>query len=381
MSELTKEQLELQQAAIDFARGKLGQDMMDRDREERFDHEGWRACADFGVFGMAVPEKYGGLGLGLTELIAVMEGLGYGTTDSGLIFSMNAHLWTVVLPILLHGTEDQKRHYLPRLCNGDWIGCNAATEPDSGSDVFALRTHAVPQEDGSYVISGAKTFATNAPIADVIALYATVDPDLGSTGITVFLVEPSMDGISIPRPLEKMGLRTSPMAEVVLDECKVGSEHRLGREGRGVGVFDSSMEWERGCILASSLGVMRRLLEDCIAYARERKQFGKPIGKYQSVANRIVDMSVQLEACRPLVYRIGHLKDQGKDARLQAATAKLFVSESFVQASLDAMRTFGSYGYMTEQELERNLRDALGGLFYSGTSDIQRNIVARGLGL
>ncbi|HMB70714.1 MAG TPA: acyl-CoA dehydrogenase family protein [bacterium] len=380
MRELTEEQKKLQEGAVALARGKLGKNMIERDREETFDREGWKACADFGVMAMPVPEEYGGLGLGLTELIAVMEGLGYGSKDAGLIFSINAHMWTVVIPLLIYGSEEQKKKYLPGLINGDLIGANAATEPDSGSDVFAMRSHAVKKGDG-YVVSGTKMFCTNAPVADVFALYATVDPALGATGVTAFLVERSLKGVSVPRPMEKMGLRTSPMAEVVLDECELGPEQRLGKEGRGAAVFDCSMEWERGCILAGEVGVMRRQLEECIRYARERKQFGKAIGKYQSVANRIVDMKIRLETCLPLVYRIGELKDAGKDARLEASMAKLWISECFVQSSLDAMRTFGSYGYMTEQELERDLRDGLGGVFYSGTSDIQRNIIARGLGL
>ncbi|NNE43883.1 MAG: acyl-CoA dehydrogenase [Gemmatimonadetes bacterium] len=380
MLELTEDQKQLQEAAIAFAQGKLGKDMIERDRDETFDRAGWNACAEFGVMGMPVPAEYGGLGLGLTELIAVMEGLGYGSKDSGLLFSINAHLWTVIVPTLQYGTEEQKKKYIPKLVNGEMIGANAATEPDSGSDVFAMRTHAVKDGD-DYVISGSKMFVTNAPVADVFALYATVVRALGATGVTGFLIDRDTPGVDVPRPLDKMGLRTSPMAEVVLDECRVGPEARLGKEGRGAAVFDCSMEWERGCILASFLGAMRRMLEESVKYAREREQFGMKIGKFQSVANRIVDMKVRLEAARPLVYRIGQLKDAGKDARQEAAVAKLFLSEAFIQSGLDAMRTFGSYGYMTEQELERDMRDGLGGIFYSGTSDIQRNIIARGLGL
>lgn len=378
--ELTPDQKRLQDSAVEFARGTLGKNMIARDRDEAFDRDGWRACADFGVMGMPVPVEYGGLGLGLTELIAVMEGLGYGSKDAGLIFSINAHMWTVVIPLLLFGSEQQKRDYLPGLIDGSLIGANAATEPDSGSDLFSLRTRAVKQDD-RYVVSGRKTFCTNAPVADLFMLYASVDPELGARGIVAFLVESGMAGLTVSRPIDKMGLRTSPMGEVILDDCVVGVERRIGREGRAATIFDCSMEWERGCILAASLGVMRRQLEDCIKYAGQRKQFGQSIGKYQSVANRIVDMKLRLETCRPLVYRIGWAKDAGKSARIESAMAKLHVSESFVASSIDAMRTFGAYGYMTEQGLERDLRDSLGGVFYSGTSDIQRNIIARGIGL
>jgi len=200
-------------------------------------------------------------------------------------------------------------------------------------------------------------------------------------GITAFFIDKDTPGLHVTRPLSKMGLRTSPMAEVVFEDCRVPVANRLGREGRGGAVFDCSMEWERGCILAGCLGAMRRQLETCVDYARTRKQFGQAIGKFQSVSNRIVDMKVRLDSCRPMVYRIGRLKDSGQDARVEAAIAKLHVSESYVQSGLDAMRVFGGYGYMTEQGVERDFRDAVGSLFYSGTSDIQRGIIARGLGL
>jgi hypothetical protein len=171
------------------------------------------------------------------------------------------------------------------------------------------------------------------------------------------------------------------MAEVIFEDCHVPVKKRLGREGRGVAVFECSMEWERGCILASCLGVMSRQLQDCVEHARSRKQFGKPIGKFQSVANRLVDMKVRLDTCRPLVYRIGALKDGNRDATMEAAVAKLYVSESFVKSCLDAVQIFGGYGFMTEQQVERDLRDSIGSTLYSGTSEIQRNIIARGLGL
>lgn len=371
---------DLQQSAIAFARQALNHDMISADASEAFSLDAWRHCADFGVLGMPVPKEYGGLGLGLSALLAVMEGLGYGTRDQGLLFSLNAHLWTNTIPILRYGTEAQRRQYLPRLCDGSLIGANAASEPDAGSDIFSMRTRAVRQ-DNVYVLNGTKMFVTNAPVADLFVAYATLDPALGVAGITAFIIERDTRGLTISRSLHKMGLRTSPMAEVIFDDCHVPVAQRLGREGRGVEVFDCSMEWERGCILASCLGVMRRQLEECIKHARARKQFGRPIGKNQSVANKIVDMKVRLETSRALVGRIGELKDQNRPAMLESAMAKLHVSQSFVQSSLDAVQIFGGYGYMTEQQVERDLRDAVGSSLYSGTSEIQRNIIAKALGL
>jgi L-prolyl-PCP dehydrogenase len=371
---------ELFDTTIAFARSSLQSDMVELDRAEVFNAEGWKRCAEFGLFGMPVPSEYGGLGLGLSEVIAVMEGLGYASHDQGLVFSINAHLWTNTIPILEYGTEEQKRQYLPRLAKGELIGANASTEPDAGSDIFAMRTRAERRAD-RYILNGAKTFVTNGPVADLIVAYATLDPALGPMGITAFLVERNTPGVTVGKGLEKMGLRTSPMAEVFFDNCEVPVERRLGREGRGVAVFECAMEWERGCILANCLGVMRRQLEQCVRYAQTRKQFGKPIGKYQAVANRIVDMKLRLDTCQPLVYRIGELKQQGKPAELEAAMAKLYVSECYVKSCLDAVQIHGGYGYMTESGIERELRDAVGSTLYSGTSEIQRNIIARCLGL
>jgi alkylation response protein AidB-like acyl-CoA dehydrogenase len=378
--ELTPEHQHLQDAAIAFAREGLRAGGTYDDNHEEFDRAGWQACARFGVFGMPLPTEYGGLGLGLTALLAVMEGLGYASRDQGLLFSINAHLWTNSIPILIYGTAEQRQQYLPRLTNGELIGANGASEPDAGSDVFSMRTTAVRDGD-SYVLTGTKTFVSNGPVADVAVVYATINPKLGATGITAFIVDRNTPGLTVTKPFDKMGLRTSPMCELVFDGCRVPAGNRLGREGRGVQVFESSMEWERGCILATSLGVMRHQLEECIAHARTRKQFGKAIGKFQSVANKIVDMKVRLDTCRPLVYRIGGLKDQNRPAMQEAAIAKLYVSDCFVKSSLDAIQVFGGYGSMREQGVERDLRDAVGGTIYSGTNEIQRNIIASSLGL
>lgn len=377
---LTPEQQEWQDAAIEFAKTSLNDDMIARDHDAKFSREFWNRCAEFGVQGLPVPEKYGGIGGDVATGIAVMEGLGYGCKDAGLLFSINAHLWTNSVPILLYGTEQQKEKYLPGLSNGTLIGANGASEPESGSDVFSMKTKVVRQGD-KYILNGTKMFVTNAQVSDVIVAYGTMNESRGILGVCGFIIEKNFPGVSISRKLDKMGLRTSPMAELIFENCEVPAENLLGREGRGAEVFNCSMEWERSCILASCLGTMRRQLEKCVEYARMRKQFGKPIGKFQSVANRIVDMKLRLETARPLVYKIGWLKDKGKSAVAEAAMAKLYLSESFVKSSLDAIQVFGGYGYMTECELERDLRDAVGSQLYSGTSEIQRNIIASMLGL
>jgi alkylation response protein AidB-like acyl-CoA dehydrogenase len=283
-------------------------------------------------------------------------------------------------PILTFGTDAQKQKYLPGFCSGKLIGAHGMSEPDSGSDAYSLRTRAERTSEG-YRLNGTKMFVTNAPIADVALIFATVNPAKGRGGVTAFLVDKGTPGFKVSRNIEKMGLRTSPMGELILEDCVVPEESRLGREGAGPAIFNSSMEWERSCILGSHIGAMERQLEASIRYSRERRQFGQPIGKYQSVANRIAEMQVRLETARLLLYKVAWLNQIGKPAVMEAAMAKLYISECFVSSSTDAIRTYGGYGYMTELEVERDMRDAVGGTLYSGTSDIQRMIIARWLGL
>jgi len=284
------------------------------------------------------------------------------------------------MPLLIFGTEVQKKKYLPGLISGKLIGAHGMTEPDSGSDAFSMRTHAERCE-GGYLLRGTKMFVTSAPIADLAVIFATVDPEKGMWGVTCFIVEVGTPGFTVSRNIEKMGLRTSPMGELVFQDCYVPEENRLGPSGAGARIFNNSMEWERSCILGSHIGVMERQLERCIQYANERSQFNQSIGKFQSVANRIVDMKIRLETARLLLYKVAWLRKSGKSAVMEAALAKMYLSECFVQNGLDALRTMGGYGYMTEFEVERDLRDAIGGTIYSGTNDIQRNIIARLLGL
>jgi alkylation response protein AidB-like acyl-CoA dehydrogenase len=375
---LGAEQQEWHDAAVRFARDELSNelDLLGRDERREFGREGWGRCARFGIQGLPVPAEYGGRGKDLPVTIAAMEGLGYGCPDNGLIFAINASMWTNTIPILRYGTGEQKRRYLPGLCDGTLIGANGASEVEAGSDIFSMRTRAERRGD-RWVLDGRKTWVTSGPVADLFVCYATTDPARGVLGISAFLVPRDTPGFRVVREIRKMGVRTVPMGELAFEGCALPLENLLGREGRGAEVFNCSMEWERGAILAGTLGTMRRQLERCIEHARRRKQFGKPIGKFQAVAHRIVAMRLRLETCRPLVYKIGWLKAQGKDATLEAAMAKLHVSECFVKNSLDAVELFGAAGYVAENGIERDLRDSVGSLIYSGTNDIQRNIIAQ----
>jgi len=376
----TDEQLEVRKGVIEFAQGELNDGLIERDHTGTASRALWKKCAAFGIQGSAVPEELGGLGNDILTTMLIMEGLGYGCRDNGLIFGLNAQMWSVQHPILAFGTEEQKRRYLPGLCAGDLIGAHGMTEPDSGSDAYSMRTTAVRDGD-AYMLNGTKTMVTNATWCDMAVVFAATTPGSGHAGISAFLVERGTPGFTLSAEMHKMGLRTSPMGELVLEGCVVPATSRLGPEGIGSAIFNSSMEWERACILGSHVGAMERQLEECVRYARDRKQFKQPIGKFQSVSNRIADMKVRLETCRLILYRVAWLKKMGRSAVSDAAIAKLYISECFVQSSMDAIRIHGGYGYMTEFEVERDLRDSIGGTLYSGTSDIQRTIIARLLGV
>jgi alkylation response protein AidB-like acyl-CoA dehydrogenase len=376
----SEDQLALKASVIEFAEKELNRNLRERDRAGEFSREAWRACARFGLLGLPIPQEFGGSGTDIVTTVLAMEGLGYACKDNGLIFSLNAQMWSIELPLLNFGTPDQKRAYLPKLVSGDIIGVHAMTEPESGSDAFSMRTHA-KREGDHYTINGAKLYITNAPVADVVIIFATLKPGSGFAGACAFLVEKGTPGFSVTGTMEKMGLRTSPMGEIVLNDCMVPIQNRLGNEGAGMAIFNSSMEWERSCILASAVGAMQRQLEVCVRYAQIRKQFGQPIGKFQSISNKIADMYLRLEAARLLIYKVAWLKQQGKPALAEAAAAKVFTSEAWIQSSLDAIQIHGAYGYMTDSEIERDLRDSVGGTIYSGTSEIQRLIIARSLGL
>ncbi|MGH9244216.1 MAG: acyl-CoA dehydrogenase family protein [Acidimicrobiales bacterium] len=376
----TEEQQALRNSVVRFAQRELADDVVARDQAAQFPHDAWKQCADFGILGLPVPEEYGGSGADTLSVIVAMEALGYGCRDNGLIFSLNAQMWACQHPILRFGTDAQKHHLLPRLCDGSLIAAHGMSEPGSGSDAFAMATTA--RRDGDrFVLNGSKTFVTGAPVADVFVVFAVTNPDRKFAGVSAFLVERDNPGFTVGPPLHKMGLRTSPMAELFFDDCVVPAADMLGKPGAGSIVFNAGMERERSLILASVIGSMDRELERSVEHARDRRQFGQPIGKFQAVSHRLVDMKLRLETARLLLYRLGWLLDHGRPAALDSALVKLYLSECFVASSLDAVQVFGGYGYMEEYELERQVRDAIGSRLYSGTSDIQRNLAARFMGL
>jgi len=377
----TEEQLDIKKQIISFAQNELNENIIARDKESIFPGDNWKKCADYGILGLPFPEQYGGSGADILTTTIAMEGLGYGCKDSGLIFGMNAQMWSIQMPLLEYGTEDQKQKYLPKLISGESIAGHAMSEPDSGSDAFSLKTTAV-KKSNTYVLNGSKKFVTNATVSDMFIVFANIDKGhYNFMGVTAFIVDRNTSGLTVSKAIGKMGLKTSPMGEVIMDDCIIPEENRLGKERQGAKLFLHSIEWEHACILGSNLGSMQRQLEVCIKYVNEREQFGKLISQYQSVSNKIVDMKVRMETAKLLLYKVAWDKQQNIDATMDAAIAKLYLSEAWVQSCLDAIQLHGGYGYTTEYEIERDLRDSIGGRLYSGTSEIQRNIIAKSLGL
>jgi len=376
--ELSEEHEALRATVEDFARKEVAPVIGELYERGEFPYQLVARMGAMGLFGLPIDEEHGGMGGDYFALCLALEELA--RVDSSVAITLEAGVSLGAMPLHRFGTDEQKRKYLAPLCSGAWIGAHGMSEPDSGSDAFAMRTLAEPKGD-HYVLNGTKTFVSEAPVADVFVVFATVERGKGVLGVTGFLVERDRPGFKVGKQIEKMGLKTSPMAELIFEDCAVPVENRLGREGRGAQIFNDSMEWERGLILASCLGTMQRQIDECARYAKERKQFGKPIAHNQAIANKIVQMKLRLEAARLLLYRVAWLRQCGRPSAADTATAKLFLSEALVQSSLDAVQVHGGYGFTTEYEVERDLRDAVGSRLYSGTSEIQHTLIARSLGL
>ena len=379
--ELTSQQDELIDAIGRFARHELDYDVAELDAAQAFPVDAWRKCAAFGIQGLPVPEEYGGSGADTLTIALALEALGRACRDNGLLFAIHAHLWACQHPLLRFGSEAQKRAYLPGLADGSLIAAHGMSEPDSGSDAFAMASKATKQPDGSYRLNGSKTFVSNAPVADVFLVFARTGGSAEFPRLTAFLLERGDAGLWVGPAMRKMGLRTAPMAELAFDDCVLAPERVLGAPGAGARIFTEAMGRERGLILASAVGVMQRQVDETVAYARSREQYGQPIGRFQAVSHRIVDMRLRLETARLLLYRLAWRMDQGGDHAADSALVKLHVSEALLQTSLDALQIHGGYGYMEQPGIERDVRDAVGARLYSGTSDIMRNIVAREMGL
>lgn len=373
----TPEQDALVRRTVRFVREELPDRTADNDRDAVFDLDGWRRLADFGVMGWPVPTEYGGAGHDLVTCALLFEALGHACRDNGLLFAVNNHVWAATSYLLAHGSPAQRERFLPGLADGTLVGAHALSEPEAGSDMLALGTSAARTADG-YVLTGTKTFISNAPVADLFVLFArTGRSDAPQRDLTAFLVPAGTPGVTIARSWSKSGLRGTPMGEVSLDGAVLAPDLVLGEEGGGYQVFTSTIEWERGFMFASQVGTLRRLVEEATDYAGERRQFGRPIGSFQAVSHRLADLQVRLEAARLMLYRFAWLKQRGRVAALESSLLKLHVSESVLAAAVDAVRVRGARGYLTDFGAEREVRDALAGPIYGGTSDVHRSIIAR----
>ncbi|MGH9412292.1 MAG: acyl-CoA dehydrogenase family protein [Terriglobales bacterium] len=338
----------------------------------------WRLCATFGVQSLNIPAAYGGLGLDARSAVHVMEGLGRGSDDNGLLMALGAQIWSVHVPLLAFASEAQKSKWLPSLAQGSAIAAFALTEAESGSDAFHVHTRAT-SEGGGFRLQGSKVYITNAPVADLFLLFATTDPAAGYFGLTVFLVERTRSGLAVGPPLHKMGLETSPMAEVCCDGVWVPFDAIVGDLGGGGAILAHTLEWERGCLLAPALGTIDRLLETTTAFTRARKQFGRPVIEFEAVGQLLAEMRLRLDLARLLAYRFAWLKDQHVPAATEASMVKLYLSESLRRASELAVHLHGAAGYMRELEFERTWRDAMASSLYSGTTEMQYNLIADSL--
>jgi alkylation response protein AidB-like acyl-CoA dehydrogenase len=346
---------------------------------QALDTVGWHLFAANGVLGLPIPASFGGQGVDPVTCAFALEGLGQGCRDNGLLMAIGAHTWGVEVPIWKFGTSEQRATLLPRMCGGAAIGAHAITEAEAGSDALSLKTSA-RREGDHYILSGSKRFVTNAPIATLFLVYATINPKLGFTGVTAFLVDRETQGVSVSPGNEKMGLRTAPWGDLILNDCAVELSCRLGSEKQGRHIFAVAMAWERALMLAPLLGTMQRHIDACMDRARSRHQFGQRIGKFQAVARRIVEMQLRLETARAFTYRAAWMLRHDEGSLLSEA-AKLIVSEAAVKTAMDAMEIHGGEGYLVQTELERDLRDVLGARVSSGTSDLQHSIIAAKMGI
>lgn len=375
----SSEQADLHRRALAFARERLVPATTARGGAP-FPHEAWRQLGEFGLFTLPLTTARGGLGLGSLTVARVMEALGQGCPDMGLVFAASAHLFACVIPAAHGASARLAAEVLPGLVSGQHVGANAITEAEAGSDVFAMRTTA-RREGDDYILDGSKSFVTNAPYGEELLVYAVTDRDGGFLGVSAFMVNRSTPGLSVGPAWDKMGLETAGTAPIYLDGVRVPSWRRVGAEGGGARLFQHSMAWERCCLLAAFSGAMEAELEECLAYARQRQQFGRPIAKNQAVSHRIVGMKQRLDAARLLLYRACWAHDTGADATVEISLAKLAISEAAVQSSLDAIGIHGGAGYIRGVGVERRLRDAVPTTIFSGTSDIQRELIAARLGL
>ncbi|KQN29994.1 isovaleryl-CoA dehydrogenase [Sphingomonas sp. Leaf38] len=357
-----------------FAADKIAPLAAKIDADDWFPRELWPAMGELGLHGITVEEEYGGLGLGYLEHVVAVEEVSRASASIGL--SYGAHSNLCVNQIRRWGSPAQKAKYLPKLVSGEHVGSLAMSEAGAGSDVVSMKLKAVKTDTG-YVLNGTKFWITNATYADTLVVYAKTGE--GSRGITAFLIEKDMPGFSIGQKIDKMGMRGSPTAELVFNDCVVPAENVMGPENGGVGVLMSGLDYERAVLAGIQLGIMQACLDVVIPYVRERKQFGTPIGQFQLIQAKVADMYVALSSARAYVYAVAKSCDAGKTTRFDAAGAILLASESAVKVSLESIQALGGAGYTKDWPVERFMRDAKLLDIGAGTNEIRRMLIGREL--
>ncbi|MBP6631527.1 MAG: acyl-CoA dehydrogenase [Kofleriaceae bacterium] len=375
--DLTEDQRLVQHTAREFATNEVQPKAAAIDREHRHPAELVTRMADLGLLGVAIPEAWGGAGFDHVSYVLAMEEVSRACASTGVIMSVNNSL--VCDPIHRFGTEAQKRQFLMPLAAGKQLGCFALSEPEAGSDAAAQRTVAVRQADGSWRISGTKNWITNGPVADVCVLFAMNDKAAAYKGITAFLLPMKTPGVRVGTPDDKLGIRGSKSSQIFLDEVALPADAVLGEVGSGFKVALTTLDGGRVGIAAQALGIGRAALEASLAYAQQRKTFGKPIASHQAIAFKLADMATELEAARLLTLRAAALKDAKRAYTKEAAMAKLYASDVANRIARDAIQIFGGNGYVTEYPVERHFRDAKITEIYEGTSEIQRLVIANHL--
>jgi butyryl-CoA dehydrogenase len=371
--ELTDLQQETRKACREIAARVLIPNAKRWDHEHQFPKEAVCELAQLGLMGVAVPEEWGGAGLDQVAYAVAVEEISRGCAGTGVIMSAANSLWCD--PLLTYGTDEQKRKWLEPFARGEKLGSFGLTEPQAGSDAAELKTTALPDGD-SYVLNGSKVFITNGPQADAVIVFALTDPARKHRGISAIVVPSDAPGFTRGKPDEKLGIRASGTCTLYFENCRVPKENLLGREGEGFKIAIETLNGGRIGIAAQAVGIARAAYEEALAYARERRTFGKVIFSHQAIQFMLADMATEIDAARLLVWRAAALKQSGARYAREAAMAKVFASEAAGRVTTKAVQIFGGYGYSTDYDVERHFRDAKITEIYEGTSEIQRMVIA-----
>ena len=370
---LTDEQQMMRETARRFADERVKPGAAERDRTHEFPVELLKECAELGFMGVAIPEEYGGAGMDYISYAIMIEEISRACASTGVILSVNNSL--VCDPLLKYGSDYIKEKYLTPLAEGKYLGCFGLTEPNAGSDAANLKTTAVKDGD-YYVINGSKIFITNATHADICLLFAVTDKEKGKHGISAFVVETKWDGFNIGTVEDKLGINASGTAELYFEDLRVPKENLLGEEGQGYKIALATLDGARIGIAAQGVGLAQAVLDECVRYAKERVQFGRPIASFQAIQWYLADMATNIEAARLLTYKGAACKQNGGRCNKITSMAKVFAAETAMEAARKGVQIFGGYGYMKEYPMERFFRDAKILEIYEGTSEIQRIVIA-----